>query len=387
MASGIQSVDMRILFISSSSGSRGGGELYLIFLAEALMHQGVEVGLWCSSHSRMDELASSFGRLGKVFRSAYKNTYDYKSRSIQYLFPNTIEGLMKAIDNFKPNVIHVNKQNIEDGLDLLKTLDKLGRPYITTIHITQTEKSLGAFLGGLRDTISKKIIRQSRSLQWITISPSRYRDLITFLGSKDKVVMIPNGVKIEREIEESLKKDLKKKLNVPENNLVVISVGRLDKQKDPLRFIDWAEKCLKTNSNLNFYWIGDGGLRSSFEKKINNYNLGNRIRCLGWQRDVRPFYAMADIYLHTAHFEGLPFSLLEAMSWKLPCVVSEELYEDLSFPKEVIYKGQEGLELVIKNDELRIVTGNCGYNHVVENFSIEAINKSYLSIYKSASDD
>lgn len=374
---------MKILFISSSSGSRGGGELYLIFLGEALRKQGFEVGLWCSNHARMDELANSFNQLGKVFRSDYANTYDYALRSIRYLFPKTVKSLKKIIDDFNPDMIHMNKQNVEDGLDLLITLDQYKLPYVTTIHITQTEKSLGALLGGWRDSISRKILQRSKSLKWIAISSGRSRDLINFLGSKDNVIMIPNGVKVEPNIDEDLKKNERIKLNVPKNNLVVICVGRLELQKDPLKFIDWAEQCLKGNPNLIFFWIGDGSLRSSFEKRINDLKLSHKISCLGWQKEVASFYAMADIYLHTARYEGLPFSLLEAMSWKIPCVVSEELYEDLSFPEDVIYKGFKGLELLVNHKNIRTNAGDQAQEYIKKNFSLEVITKSYLSVYKS----
>jgi len=296
----------------------------MLFLAEALINQGVNVGLWCSSHSRMDELADSFSRLGKVFRLEYKNTYDYSLRSIRYLLPKTVEGLKAAIDNFRPDVIHLNKQNLEDGLDLVKALDKLNIPYVTTIHITQTQKALGALLGGLRDTLSRRILQQSKSLKWITISSNRFLDFSKFLmNNPERIIFIPNGVKLEN-IEGAVpKKEMKKRMNVPEDNLIAITVGRLEQQKDPFKFIDWAEKCLRANDKLRFYWIGDGRLRNEFEEKIKKLSLSNSIICLGWKRDVKPFYALADIYVHTARFEGLPFSLLEAMSWGLPCVVTD----------------------------------------------------------------
>src|SRR5205809_5773405 len=74
--------EMRILLASSSSGSRGGGELYLLYLGRALAARGHDVILWASSHSRMNELAASFAAFGKVQRSDYVNTYDRRLRSV-----------------------------------------------------------------------------------------------------------------------------------------------------------------------------------------------------------------------------------------------------------------------------------------------------------------
>ena len=51
---------MKILLASSSSGSRGGGELYLLYLGRALAERGHEAMLWASAHPRMNELAEKW---------------------------------------------------------------------------------------------------------------------------------------------------------------------------------------------------------------------------------------------------------------------------------------------------------------------------------------
>jgi glycosyltransferase involved in cell wall biosynthesis len=374
---------MKILFLSSSSGSRGGGELYLLFLAEAFASQDVTVGLWCSTHSRMDELAESFRQFGEVFRSPYKNTYDYTLRSVRYFARKKVDGLSAILTDFKPDIVHVNKQNLEDGLDLLQTVDALKLPYVTTIHITQTQESLGALCGRLRDSVSRRILKQSKSLKWIAISSTRSRDLKNFLESQnDNVMMIPNGVKQSVEAGQ-LRSRTRDEMNIPNNNLVIVSVGRLESQKDPMKFIDWAVQCLKFDSRLNFFWIGDGSLRTEFEEKVRSLQLSESIICLGWQKAVIKFYAMADIYIHTAQYEGLPFSILEAMSWKLPCVVSKELYEDLAFHPEVLLRDFEGLKTLIQNRHLTSARGEQAYAYFVENFALEKITKAYLIMYKN----
>jgi glycosyltransferase involved in cell wall biosynthesis len=99
---------------------------------------------------------------------------------------------------------------------------------------------------------------------------------------------------------------------------------------------------------------------------------------------MKPLYAMADVYLHTASYEGMPFSLLEAMSYKLPCAVSEELHKDLFFSEDVLYKGFEGLKLFVTSKELRMKAGDRAYEYMKENLSIEVIARSYLSLYKNS---
>ncbi|MGC4020644.1 MAG: glycosyltransferase [Cyclobacteriaceae bacterium] len=259
---------MKVLFISSSSGSRGGGELYLLFLGDALTKLGVEVGLWCSSNERMDELAAAFSKIGSVYRSDYRNTYDYKIRSLRHFFFKHVEGIERAVKDFSPDVIHLNKQNLEDGLDLLSTLDVISIPYLTTIHITQTQKSLGAALGKIRDRVARNFIQRAKSSEWIAISTNRAQDLRNFLGDKQhNVIMIPNGVKIEEEIPEEGAYQLRAKFGLEKSHLAVITVGRLESQKNPFRFVEWAAVCAQKNQNIRFFWIGDGGMRHSPSKR------------------------------------------------------------------------------------------------------------------------
>src|SRR5277367_1347424 len=81
-----QQTPIKILLVSSSSGSRGGGELYLLYLGRALAQRGHKVTLWASTHPRMDELSNSFSCFGDVSRSTYQNTYDHPGRSLATRF-------------------------------------------------------------------------------------------------------------------------------------------------------------------------------------------------------------------------------------------------------------------------------------------------------------
>ena len=56
----------------------------------------------------------------------------------------------------RPDVIHINKQNLEDGLDLLRAARLCALPSICTIHLTQNARYLRARAGWLRDRIARR---------------------------------------------------------------------------------------------------------------------------------------------------------------------------------------------------------------------------------------
>src|SRR5258707_10848829 len=72
---------MRILLVSSGSGSRGGGEIFLDYLGSELRDRGHHVLMWIPDHPRMDELAARCARFAEIIRGRYKNTYDHFGRS------------------------------------------------------------------------------------------------------------------------------------------------------------------------------------------------------------------------------------------------------------------------------------------------------------------
>ena len=77
---------MKILLVSSGSGSRGGGEIFLLYLGRALAARDHSIMTWMPTHRRMDELASQCAEFSEVIRADYVNTYDHRSRSLATLF-------------------------------------------------------------------------------------------------------------------------------------------------------------------------------------------------------------------------------------------------------------------------------------------------------------
>lgn len=379
---------MRILFVSTSSGSRGGGELYLVFLGEALAKRGHNVGLWCADEARMDELATQFAEFGTALRSRYVNTYDHKLRSFRYLFPSSLQQCRQQWESFNPDVIHLNKQNLEDGLDLVKLLQKLPYPNAATIHITQSQSSLGAFLGWGRDFIARQTLQQFQGTL-VAISETRSQNLNQFLGNKGKlpeVTTINNGVYIPTAEERNEKRQqARSRLGIAPHQLLIIAVGRMEEQKRPLLFLKWAKYLKHLLPSVTFLWVGDGRSAQAWDSWVQENQAESYIQRLGWQKDVPLYLAAADGFFHPAQFEGLPFALLEAMAWGLPCFITPALATELSFPEGVCAIVEENnykpLE-ILAEPEQRYSLGNKGHQLVQDKFSREKMIDQYEALYR-----
>src|ERR1700677_2726132 len=223
-----QQTPIKILLVSSSSGSRGGGELYLLYLGRALAQRGHKVTLWASTHPRMDELSNSFSCFGDVIRAPYTNTYDHSARSLTTEFnfgkSSTIASEWRSL---RPEVIHINKQNLEDGLDLVRAATQSGIPSVCTLHLTQSAKYLGAQFAGIRDYVSRKALKKFR-VPLLTVLESRKKDLARFIGEEDRISVVPNGVPLfDLAKLRGLRRIKRSELQLDTADFLVLALGRM----------------------------------------------------------------------------------------------------------------------------------------------------------------
>ena len=152
--------------------------MYLLYLAKELARQDHQVHVLFPTSTSMDEIVSMFPPGIIIHRATLRNTYDRTLRQFGAVLDVINQTTCrKSILNIKPDIIHINQQVAEDGLDLLLATWSLRLPCVTTIHITQSAKNLGARFGGLRDWLTEKVHLIS-GFNTITVSSEMRRLLI-----------------------------------------------------------------------------------------------------------------------------------------------------------------------------------------------------------------
>lgn len=161
------------------------------------------------------------------------------------------------------------------------------------------------------------------------------------------------------------------------DKITIISVGRLSIQKNPKLFNEIAKEFID-NKKIQFIWCGDGELKN----ELTSLN----IKCTGWitKNEIANYLANADIYLSTSLWEGLPLSVLEAMSVGLSLVLSDCIgNRDLIKKNGYLYKEKDGavkniLDLTGQMKEL----GKKSKEIFINNFTIRQMANSYHQLYK-----
>lgn len=125
-------------------------------------------------------------------------------------------------------------------------------------------------------------------------------------------------------------------LGVPQDDVVILSVGELNKNKNHETVI----KAVAQLPDVHYVIVGEGALKEHLLRIAQNYNVADRVHLLGFRKDAREIYYLADIYCHPSFREGLSVAIMEAMAAGLPIVCS-----DIRGNRDLITNSQSGLLL------------------------------------------
>ncbi|HYX30543.1 MAG TPA: glycosyltransferase [Pyrinomonadaceae bacterium] len=142
--------------------------------------------------------------------------------------------------------------------------------------------------------------------------------------SEENIVARHNAIRVRPRPIDAEANELKVRLGISENDRLVLSVGRLSKEKAHADLIEAYKRLVANNSELKvkLVIVGDGPERFALENAVGASGLNDRITFAGHTGDVQPFYAAADVFVLPSHSEGSPNVLLEAMAARVPVVAT-----------------------------------------------------------------
>jgi glycosyltransferase involved in cell wall biosynthesis len=207
--------------------------------------------------------------------------------------------------------------------------------------------------------------------------------------SKEKIQVIHNAIEVHNE----------KFVREEKPVVTILSVGRFVEEKDyvtALLAIIALKQYQKSNVKPVKYIIaGYGIMESSIRQFIHNHNLDDTVQLIINPIDMDLLYKDADIFLMTSTNEGMPNTVMEAMSWSLPIVATNA--GDTSFLvtnskngfvcKIGDYKAiAEKLRILVDSSDLRNKFGEEGYIILKENFSVDIMLKKYINLIEGKSE-
>ena len=211
------------------------------------------------------------------------------------------------------------------------------------------------------------------------------------LRHNGKVYYVPGvGIDLSQyDLPDGVREKKRKELGLKETDIVLISSGELNENKNNQIIIQALSKL--RHENLHYIICGTGSKYDELKKMTSDNGLDDYIHFLGYRNDIKELYRASDIFVMPSLREGLSRSIMEAMASGLPCVVSNirgntDLLENtnsgfLCEATDVLAYTKKIKKLA--NDET--VRKTMGKNSLVaiQKFNMETVEIAVSKVYKS----
>jgi len=211
--------------------------------------------------------------------------------------------------------------------------------------------------------------------------------------SASRLEVLPNGVDVQRfRPDPSARNEVRSRLGIAPETVVVGSLGRLDPIKDHPTLFRAAESCIIEGCDIRVLIVGEGNQRAALESELETRpRLRERTLFTGEVSDVHNWLNAFDIYVLPSLSEGMSNTLLEAMAVGLPvvatrvggnCEVVEHACSGLLFGAQDVPTLVDHLKSLINNHERRQTLGAAARKRVEKYFSVQLMLNRYSSMYQ-----
>jgi colanic acid/amylovoran biosynthesis glycosyltransferase len=408
---------MKIAFIVNQFPALS--ETFILNQITGLLDRGHEVDVYAYSPRNDPGVHADVKRYNLLEHTCYMTVYASMPRNKIY---RLIKGIGRiAIDLYKKPVAVLNSLNflkfgksaasLEILYQITPFLDK--GPYdIIHCHFGPLGylgiflKSVGAVHGQIVTTfrgfdISSYIKRNGehtydmlfeKGSLFLCVSEQIKSILISLGCDEQKIIVHRSGVHISESHFSLCHQKIGDKLRL-------LTVARLVEKKGVQYGIQSVAKLLKRHPNITYKIAGDGYLKDTLQRLIEELNVSNNVTLLGWktQEQIRELLQEADILLapsvtsQNSDREGIPGAIVEALAWGLPVLSTRhsgipEVIQDgesgLLVPERDVDALAEKLEYLIEHSELWPEMGRKGRKYVEEHYDIDKLNDRLVEIYQ-----
>lgn len=228
----------------------------------------------------------------------------------------------RLLSGFKPHIVHTHmaKAGAVGRLAAMAYNRTAGRRARARLVHTYHGHVLEGYFG---PTKTRMFVAAERSLaaatdRIVAISPRIREELVHDyrIGRAEQYRVVPLGFDLEAlaAIDDEGRDAARGALDIPPGLPVVTTVGRLTAIKDQMLFLEVAQHVVGEHGSAVFLIAGDGELRASLESAAERFRIADRVRFLGWRRDLETVYGATDIFLLTSRNEGTPVALIESLA-------------------------------------------------------------------------
>ena len=297
---------IRVLELRSVRGTGGGPEKTILLGAARADRRRFEVTV-CYIRDRRDD---TFG----IDAKASQLGVDYVEVHERHSFDPAIwPALRRLVREREIDIVHAH----EHKTDLLALL--LARAENIIPIATAHGWSGNSFREGVYYYVDRRLLPRYPVV--IAVSEPIRQALLKRGAAANRVRRISNGIEhLEFQKNAAVRARTRTALNIPDDTVVIGSVGRLEPVK---RFDVLLEAAARLPHRPLTLLVGDGSSRAQLVERARALGLADRIHLTGHRDDARELHQAFDVYVQSSDSEGVPNAVLEAMALETPVVATD----------------------------------------------------------------
>jgi glycosyltransferase involved in cell wall biosynthesis len=361
---------MRIALIITSL-SMGGAETQVVDLADQLSAHGHEVLLI----SMTSELVMQ-PRDAAVQVRTLAMTKTAASVCCAYL------KAVRLLRDFGPAVLHSHMVHANIFSRLLQLAYRTPR-LICTAHSTNEGSALWMWAYRLTDSLAHMTTNVSQEAVRRAVARSAV--------SPRRVMAVYNGIDCERfRFDPVVRNRLRSEHRTPVGTQVLLAAGRFCDAKDYPNLLHAFREVCTQREDCHLWIAGGGGMQGESEALAGKLNLLDRVRFLGFRRDVDCLMSAADVFVLSSAWEGFPLVIGEAMACERVVVATDaggvrEWLEDTGYivpTRDSSALAKALLVALTLDTEARTRKGREARSRVEQQYSLLAAAERWERIYQ-----
>ena len=371
---------MRVLLLSDADVFAG-TERHMFDLANGLLAEGVEASIGSPSPSALKDRAVAAGvhhiaiqKQGLVDRPA-------------------IATLTSLLRSGEIDIVHAHNGRTMLSAAIAVTTARKGRA-VATQHFLEPDH---AGRTGPKAFFYRAAHRwvSSRLSCYIAISEAVRDSMLSRReAAPNRIRVVQNGMPPIDSTRLTAPCDVRKALDIPADNLLVVCAARLEKEKDIGTLIAAIAEVKPMYPNISCLVAGSGSLEAGLRSEIDRRSLTGSVRLLGFRDDILSLIAACDLFILPSLAEPFGLVLLEAMALHKPVIAT-----NAGGPCEIVVDGSTGFLVPPANpiamaaairtfiteqgiDSVSLeAMGARGYDRFMESYTLQRMSRRMIALY------
>ena len=295
---------MKIAFLIKRFTLSGGKERYVVELARALSLMGHDIHIYaCKCDNALLQKITFHAVPSRFTFSNVLNTLSFINETKKIVSKQKYDIIHSHERNYTQKILTLHSLSYCDGLEKYSFFRKMDQKYLS-----------------LRSLLYLWLEKHQMESPWlISVSEEVSRDVKKHYARSNNIITIFPGVNTDEFNPDNIKKlrkQSRKKNNLTDNELAILFVGSAFQRKG----LDIILPEIKNNMRL--FAVGKGDKLNKYKQLIKTYNLEKHVTFTGIVKDMKQYYALADIVILPSRSEAFGMSILEGMACGLPVIVT-----------------------------------------------------------------